>query len=221
MTPFGWAAVATCLAAVPESPRPWLPVQGSASFGLLAGDSSAVGANFYLGYTSGAAYGDHRFASGPFWGIGLGSTVGRVQLDVCGDERRCATRWALGPAFRAGWAFGHGRDEVLWPDTFVYAQLTPYLGAAHVDPAPLAPSFYSRQLGARLDIGLTSVSWTGGAFNSLKRSLFDLNQPNEAASAAVIVSLLALANHLSLSFEVVEAPVGVELRGGFAIGSGF
>src|SRR5205823_6323450 len=112
---------------VPKEPSRWLPLQGDAAFSLLVGNTNVMAAALYLGYARGGApFDSDAETEGPFYGLGAQVTLGAADDPDCLEPTRCASRWTAEPAARIGRAFGHYDDGLtVWPDTYLYAQLSP------------------------------------------------------------------------------------------------
>lgn len=195
-----------------------LPVQARVSLSGLAGRGSAFGANLYVGYTLGRLHGGR----GPFLGLGVQPHLGSIDVASCAPAALCATRWLVGPAIRAGYAWGvAGGGEPVWPDTIVYAQLSPFGGAEDVASAPLSPALSARVTGARLDLGVTSVAWSRG-FLHLSSQVVDVLHGSDAVVLGVALLPLVLLNSLELSVEWSQGSIDHDgFRAGLSVGAGF
>jgi len=223
----------------PDVHHPWLfPVQASASaLGELNTYGSTFGGNFYLGWAGGRMLLEDAFADkeGPFFGVGAAGVFASVDVPGCGRAVRCGYRSWLGPGIRAGWAqwnrrklvdrlekhAGSPAGSVVWPDTYYFVQVTPFVGAEHLGSAPLAPAQTALLHGVRLDIGVNSVELSRTIFYVLA-GVLKAGGNSEAAVVALFLLPLALLNHLEFNVEwsnLALSPGG--WRAGVSMGSGF
>ncbi|MBX7099593.1 MAG: hypothetical protein K1X89_17890 [Myxococcaceae bacterium] len=228
-----WSALllATALAA---AEGPMVPVQGSASaMGQLGGAGTSLGLSLYLGYAhgtfraEGARLGDREAL---FWGVGGVGYFGSTDLADCVGVVRCVARRAGGLAVRLGLAvydLPEHLDEApedgrrLWPDAYVYLQLSGLLGAETLPAAPLQPGTMASLRMLRLELGLSAVVFTRFLFGVLGKIL----TAAEDARAAVVGILLlptVLLNHVALSVEVTNGPISPGgVRAGLSLGTSF
>lgn len=213
--------------AAPNDDTPWLPVQASAAaLGQLdTMGATTLGANLYLGATLGHPGSPARLAplEGLLWGVGLHGFIGSTALADCNALGRCAARRYVGAAARVGWGFAqevqaNGR---VWPDTYLYAQVSPFVGWESLPAAPLSPGNDRPLVGMRLDVGLTSVGWTRLLFKGMGQ-LAESTTSAEAGYLLLILVPLSLLNHVELNLEWSSAALSPPgLRLGCSLGTSF
>lgn len=223
----------------PDVAHPWLfPVQGNVSvLGELNTYGSTFGGSFYLGWTGGRMLFEDKMADkeGPFVGLGVAGVLGTVDVPDCGRAVRCGYRSWVGPGFRVGWAqwnrrklvdrlekhAGSPAGSVVWPDTYYFVQVTPFVGAERLPGAPLAPAETALLHGGRLDIGVNSVELSRTIFHVLV-GVINATAKSEAAVLALFLLPLALLDHLEFNVEWSNPALSSGgWRAGVSMGTGF
>lgn len=222
------ALVAMAVLAAHNEDTPWLPVQASAAaLGQIdTQGGTTLGASLYVGAAVGHPGSPAHLAplEGLVWGIGLHGFIGSTDLPDCSLERRCARRRYVGAAARVGWAFAQQvqANHRVWPDTYLYAQASPFVGWESLPSAPLTPNSNLALAGVRFDFGITSMGWTKAVLGLLAKLGSGTSNGKDVAYAALLLVPLSLLNHLEMNVEWSSAAFSPShFRFGFTLGTSF
>ena len=198
----------------------WLPVQGrvGARGSLHTSGEGEFGLDLQLaGVLGGPGSGNGSFAMGPFWGLGAGAFFGAADTALCSSL--CAERqvFTFGPRIGLAWADDAG--DWVWPDAYIWAQVSGVVAREALPSAPLRLAGSQVTGGARLEIGFTALEWTRTMFNNGGRV-------SGGSSGSVAVSLmllmLGLINSASFTFEYTAPGITTGgLRFGITLAVGF